>query len=337
MMESRPCNSNDPANSLKPKLLVIELWGLGDLAMATPFLQAAIKKFDVTILAKGYGKDLQARLWPEVTLITCNLPWTAFRKKYHLWNWPWKTLFQLISKLRVGKFDVAVSARWDPRDHLLMWLAGAKTRLGFPRIGSAVFLSKVLERLPGTHRYEYWRKLGHQLGLEMPDRNERSVQKPRGNTIIVHTGGSQPSKIWPLRNFKSLSKRIKEENFDVKIICDPRQRDWWLAEGETDVVTPKDVSDLITYFDSATAFIGNDSGPGHVAAMCGVPTLTIFGPSFPEEFAPLHPKSQWIEGEACLFKPCKDYCRFPEPRCLYELDEKKVWERTKVFLSDLKS
>ena len=50
----------------KPKLLVVELWGLGDLVIATPFLQAACEKYAVTLLAKPYALDLRARLWPEV-------------------------------------------------------------------------------------------------------------------------------------------------------------------------------------------------------------------------------------------------------------------------------
>jgi hypothetical protein len=64
--------------------------------------------------------------------------------------------------------------------------------------------------------------------------------------------------------------------------------------------------------DRAGAFIGNDSGPGHLAAFCGVPTFTLFGPQLPEWFAPLHPGSEWLEGKACPYKPCSDYCRYAD-------------------------
>ena len=52
---------------------------------------------------------------------------------------------------------------------------------------------------------------------------------------------------------------------------------------------PRNVTELIAQIDRAGAFIGNDSGPGHLAAICGVPTFTLFGPQLPEWFAPLHP------------------------------------------------
>ena len=47
---------------MKPKLLIVELWGLGDLVIATPLLRAAGERFDVTLLAKPYALDLQRRL-----------------------------------------------------------------------------------------------------------------------------------------------------------------------------------------------------------------------------------------------------------------------------------
>jgi ADP-heptose:LPS heptosyltransferase len=63
---------------LKSKLLIVELWGLGDLVIATPFLRAAADRFDVTLLAKPYAQDLQPRLWPNVKVAPFNAPWTTF-------------------------------------------------------------------------------------------------------------------------------------------------------------------------------------------------------------------------------------------------------------------
>ncbi len=74
--------------AVKPKLLIIELWGLGDLVIATPFLRAASEQYDVTLVAKLYAHDLQARLWPRVRVLPFAAPWTAFKGKYRLWRWP---------------------------------------------------------------------------------------------------------------------------------------------------------------------------------------------------------------------------------------------------------
>ena len=83
---------------------------------------------------------------------------------------------------------------------------------------------------------------------------------------------------------------------------------------------------------SADRFIGNDSGPGHLAALLGVPTFTIFGPQLPQLFAPQHPHAAWIEGAACPYKPCFDACRFPRPHCIETLSLDAVWPRVQAWL-----
>jgi heptosyltransferase-2 len=99
-----------------------------------------------------------------------------------------------------------------------------------------------------------------------------------------------------------------------------------------EVATPQTVRQLIDAIDRSAVLIGNDSGPGHLAAFCGVPTFTIFGPQLPDWFAPLHQSSDWMEGKACPYKPCSDYCRFPVPYCMVNSSEEEVGQRVDQFL-----
>jgi ADP-heptose:LPS heptosyltransferase len=126
--------------------------------------------------------------------------------------------------------------------------------------------------------------------------------------------------------------RLRKANHRVQVACDPEQRSWWLQAGEPNVATPRTVTELFALVDRAGAFIGNDSGPGHLAAFCGVPTFTVFGPQMAEWFAPVHPASQWIEGKACPYKPCADYCRFPAPYCMVNTPEEEVWAAVEAFV-----
>jgi len=319
---------------LKPNLIVVELWGLGDLIIATPFLQAASERFAVTLLAKPYAQDLQVRFWPDVKVVPFLAPWTAFRHKYRLFAWPWQE-FHRLRPLVEERFAVGLSARWDPRDHFVLRALRARRRLGFSRLGSRVFLTDALARPPRTaHRYEYWRRLGQALGLELPPRDKIPVPPARHSAeVLVHTGAGQPIRVWPLDRYRRLIARLRREGHRVQVACDADQRGWWETVGEDEVATPRTVAELLALIDRAGAFIGNDSGPGHLAAACGVRTLTIFGPQLPQWFAPLHPAAQWLEGKPCPYKPCSDYCRFMSPRCLWGLNEEEVWSRVEAFLA----
>jgi ADP-heptose:LPS heptosyltransferase len=320
---------------VKPKLLVIELWGVGDLAIATPFLRKACERFDVTLLAKAYAVDLQGRFWPPIKVISFNAPWTAFDGKYRLQAWPWRAMFALWKTLRQECFDVALSARWDPRDHFLLRASGARQRVGFPRMGSQVFLTNPLAAPgPMEHRFENWRVIARTLDVPLEPRDQ--IQLPprqHGRIIFVHTGAGQPARVWPLPRYRNLVVHLRSRGHHVRVVCNPDQRDWWLKAGEQDVATPLTIAALMELMCDAGVFIGNDSGPGHLAAFCGIPTLTFFGPQVPEWFVPLHPASEVIEGRACPYKPCSDYCRFPAPLCLHDLAEDEVWPKLDRFIA----
>jgi ADP-heptose:LPS heptosyltransferase len=322
------------ADRLKPKLLVVELWGLGDLVIATPFLQAASERYSVTLLAKPYAADLQGRFWPGVKVVPFIAPWTAFRRKYRLPEWPWREMFHL-RKLAAERFAVGLSARWDPRDHFLLRLSRAKVRLGFPRLQSQMFLTQPLARpAPEAHRYENWRVLARALDLALPAREDiRIPEAHHGRQVLVHSGAGQPVRVWPLERFAKLVGRLRKGNYRVQVACDPDQREWWLAAGETTLITPRNVTELFALVDGAGVFVGNDSGPAHLAALSGVPTFTLFGPQLPEWFAPLHPAGEWLEGKACPYKPCSDYCRFPVSYCMVNSSEEEVWGRVAPFVA----
>jgi len=322
---------------VKPRLLVLELWGLGDLVIATPFLRAAAEKFAVTLLAKPFAEELQPRLWPEVRVRPFNAPWTAFRDKYHFWHWPWRELMQLRQWLVAEKFDCAVSARglsvrWDPRDHLVLKFSGARERLGFSRLKSHLYLTECLAWPdPLAHRSEFWRVAGRALGLAVPARTE--IVPPARATqsmALVHSGARLPARVWPLENFQRIAARLREKNVSVQIACDPDQLAWWQNQGEN-AACPRSVPELLAHIDRAGIFIGNCSGPGHLAAICGVPTFTIYGPSMHEWFAPLHPAAEIFEGRACPYKPCSDYCRYSRPFCLGDVNAGEVWTRVEQF------
>jgi len=316
---------------MKPKLLVVELWGLGDLVIATPFLRTATERYDVTLVAKPYAQEMRARLWPEVRVVPFSAPWTAFQHKYQLWKWPWLRMVRLRNGLARERFEFGLSARWwDPRDRFLLQTVRVRTTLGLNRSHGPHPLPRPD---PCAHRYESWRLLGGALGFELPPRESLTLPHARRDgDVLLHTGAGQPVRVWPLDRCRHLVERLREAGYRVQVACDPDQEKWWAAAGERQLAVPRTVGDLLTLIDRAMAFVGNDSGPGHLAAFCGVPTFTVFGPQLPEWFAPLHPASEWLEGKACPYKPCSDYCRFDSPCCMINSGEEEVWRRVAAFL-----
>src|SRR5438045_1300593 len=138
-------------------------------------------------------------------------------------------MFDLTRSIRDAHFDVGLSARWDPRDHFLLALAGAKVRVGFSRVGSGFFLTETLKRAdPSAHRYEHWRTLGRAIGVETPARENIAVAHPppaARNEILIHTGAGQPVRVWPLERYRNIVRRFREKKYPVQVACDQDQRD----------------------------------------------------------------------------------------------------------------
>jgi heptosyltransferase-2 len=305
--------SHDPAPL---RLLVVELWGLGDLALAVPFLRAAAQHARVTLLAKPYAAPLLRRFAPAVELVPFVAPWTAFRRKYRLHRWPWRELAAVRRTLRSARFDFGASARPDPRDHALLALAGCRARLGFPRARSRLLLTRPLPPPPRPHRSDYWRALARELDWSIAPEMPR-LTPPRGQRVVLHTGAGQPVRQWPVERFQEIARRLEAAGWHVTMLDD----------------SFNDVDRLLDTLADADRFIGNDSGPGHLAALLGVPTFTIFGPQLPGLFAPQHPQAAWIEGVPCPYKPCFDSCRFPVPHCLHNLTIDAIWGELQPWLA----
>jgi len=81
------------------------------------------------------------------------------------------------------------------------------------------------------------------------------------------------------------------------------------------VIQGEDLTLLAAILAGARLFVGHDSGLSHLAAVLGVPTLAVFGPTNPARWAPLGPQvsvvtgppcrcSTWEQVRGCEMKPC---------------------------------
>ena len=344
-----PVNPDDRQSPIapaaaRPRLLVVELWGIGDLTMATPFLAAALARYDVTLLAKPHARPLLAPTFPQLQFIEWDAPWTVFTGKYRLWRWKWGELLRVLSALRKGRFDVAVAGRRaDPRDHLLMRLAGIPRRLGFPYRRTPGLLNEPIDPGPEKrHVVDDWRALAGRLGLDdkiAPKLDGSAYPRNRATAgakpvLCLHAGARIPVRRWPEENFAEVIRRLRARfDFDLLLIPDPDGYGLSLAPLADQVIEKLPLENLVGVLAASSLLLCNDSGPGHVAAACGRPVLAIFGPTEPLRFFPWGPQSQVIVRDICEHRPCMDYCVYPEPYCLTRLAAEEVWPEIESFVA----
>ena len=103
----------------------------------------------------------------------------------------------------------------------------------------------------------------------------------RGNFAVIHPFAGSPQKRWPLERFRELARRLS-----------PHVPVEWCAGPQDELagaVRFEDLYELACWLATARIYIGNDSGPTHLAAAVGTPVVALFGPSDPSVWAPRGP------------------------------------------------
>ena len=339
----------DRSPMTKRKILVLEFWGLGDISFATPVLSGALEAgCEVHLAGKHHAQSLLSASFPEIRFFEFDAPWSRFTSKYDLWRWNWKDLFKLILALRRERYDAVVSVRSDPRDHFLMWLIGARQRIGFPFRGNNLFLTHPLTRSrPKQHKVEDWRDIKAGLGYAVlglsPKLDHAAYRSPRIDSLVsgvrkpllaLHTGARIPVRRWPY--FGEIITRLRKEfDFHLVLIPDPDGSGSELGAMADCVADDLTIPELVDLLGRVDLLVCNDSGPSHLAAACGRPVIAVFGPSDPEWFQPWGDIHQVIVRDICPWRPCFDYCKFSEPYCMTKLLPEQVWPELRAHILQL--
>ncbi len=270
----------------------------------------------------------------------------------------------LIVRLRLRHFDAALILHSTRSVNTIVFLAGVPVRIGYRRKGN-LFLTKSFPYLKkeGTmHECEYSMKLLEFLGIHdteclpklwpSPESREtvRALFRRHGiecehKVIVIHPGASCPSRRWPTARFAELARRLLHiPGIKILITSSPDERfitEDFLTKLGADARHVIDLSgalslgELIGLLSRVTLLISNDSGPVHVAAAVGTPSISLFSrknPGLsPTRWRSLEPRSIYIHKDAgcveCLAHNCKKGFL-----CLQAITPEEVFRAAEKFL-----
>lgn len=130
-----------------------------------------------------------------------------------------------------------------------------------------------------------------------------ALARPTDGTVVLHPGAGSGKKCWPPEQFLKLAELLKQAGRHVEVILGEVELERWPAaqveafSKAAAVKRPGTLVELLHTLAGASAFVGNDSGPGHLAGIIGVPTVSIFGPKDPVRWKPLGPSVTALRGE----------------------------------------
>ena len=302
-----------PAPEDISRIVVLHMSGIGDLLLMTPALRALRRLYprahiDLITYCLSNAAFLfrlpGVRQGCEFPLFDLELKW-AWTRRF------WQALEGPVRFIRQEPCDLYVSFHhcWLPQWYLLeLWLAvrsRARYKIGinpdFVR-SPGVFDRALPESQLGERHYRPFflevvgllGETGKDLSMEFPlepgeVRNAQEAIKTvlpgKRRIICLHVGATHAAQLWPLDRFLELAKRFEADRYGLVLIGTKEERHLTdqlaasLSSGTVlDVAGTTTLFQMAAFIDASDLFIGNDSGPMHVAVARRRPTIGLIGP-----------------------------------------------------------
>ena len=298
------------------RILAVKLDHIGDCVMAVPAIRRLKRHFphaEIHVLAGPWSRPIWAAV-PEVAGTIALEFFRADAALPHL-RFSREELAALRRALAAYRFDLAIDLRHYPETRPLLRHTGARYTAGFNHRGQFPWLDVSLSWDGDRGGVEEPRYLGDFLvalvdAVAAAGETDRSVfpaparpaPPPAGRPLVcVHPAVSNETRRWPAEHFAALIDRlIEEDGVDVAVIGAAGDRA--IADAVLDGVRNRArvtarigdiaLADLPSFLAGCALFVGNNSGPKHIAAALGVPTVGVHsGTVDAREWGPFGPRA----------------------------------------------
>lgn len=316
-----------------PRFLIVSTTGLGDTIWALPAIEHLKKSF-----SHVYIGALVTPLSHQILLNNSALDEFFVLKKPFLFH-----AFSLISQLRKKKIQVVYIFHTSQRI-LLPICAAIKASIIIGTEKQHKGLDDFLTiKVPKKIEHEILRRLRivQQVTLDMPKisvpkyyltSQEKTVGKDLASNmqkpiIIIHPGAKDRYKTWPKEFFVQAMRKIANKTSCTFIITGTKKEEPLIHYLMQNFTSAKRFIDLpfrkfAALISVADMLISNDTGPIHLSSSLNIPTIALFSPTDPENYA-LPSNAIKIIYKKPLCTPCyKRNCK--DPTCMQQISPQEV-------------
>ena len=294
-------------------ILVVHFGQLGDVVLALPALRGIREKYPdariTLLLGKATGEAAKlARLSDDQILVDRVLLRDGNRLRSIA------SIFAVVRHIRSRRFDLIIDLHSLSETNLFGFLSRVKYRLYANREGRSLdWLSNFDPRPPredkSKHAADRYFDVLKPLDIETSTRpfrfqpsaadivhvNSAFFSRPvpgLDRSIGLFPGAGNPSRCWSLNNFAELATRFVEARLRPVVFLGPEEA---AMKGEVAKRFPLDtlivdgltIPQFVAAVAVLAAFVGNDTGPIHLAACAGVPIVLLLDERAPTTYLPL--------------------------------------------------
>ena len=326
------------------RIAILHFHAIGDLLMATPAIRALARRYpdaQVHVLCRTHCAEI-LRHNPYVHHARPQGQPPHRRHPRGLLDFGRHVAF-----LRRGGYDAVVDLTGFSYSAWLTYGSGAPVRIGIAPPGMRAervwpLYTAAVERDPRRHFIDEYLAVaalldapadGDAMDLVVGQEARQAVsawlvRQALADTrlAVLHPGAKWPPKRWPAERFAALARWLSQD-LDLTPILVGNREDAPVFEAIRALAGPLPAFDprlgllgLGALLERAALFIGNDSGPMHVALAVGTPSIGIFGPTEPHRSGPRGPGAEAllvpIECRPCRLYYTADTCERGHNFCM---------------------
>lgn len=117
--------------------------------------------------------------------------------------------------------------------------------------------------------------------------------EPDEKLVVIQPGSGASKKCWHIDNFLAVAKELRSQGMKVMFLLGPAEMEKFSStkikkfRSAAKCLKEMPISQVLRLLCCVDLFIGNDSGITHLAAMLGVRTVAVFGPTRPDVYKPI--------------------------------------------------
>ena len=323
------------------RILIIKLRAIGDVILTTPVFENLRNSFPNSQIDFIVEKPSASLVAEDKNINSILIAPSGKDRKF-------KNDWQFFRKIRKQKYDVCIDLFGNPRSAIITLFSNAKLRVGYSYRGRKyAYQEKFSSNVSQIHEVEFnldaVRHFDIPIVTKQPkiylrDLDLKTAQKiidglnySDKSIIALNPCASWPAKMWPTTYFTKLAKIILKK-YDVKFIVlwGPREKDVALELknkiGENAKIhPPTTLTEQAALLSLCDLFIGNDTGPMHLSAAVGIPTLGIFGPTNAKLQGPFGENTKAVFNPKVECLGC-DKLECPSMDCMNLLSPEMVFE-----------
>ncbi|MEP6534651.1 MAG: glycosyltransferase family 9 protein [Bryobacteraceae bacterium] len=271
------------------RVAVVRLRSLGDCVLTTPAL-AILKQSRPDLQVAVVVEDRFAPVFDGNPDVQAILP-------------------PAVKPLARWRPDLCLNLHGGTRSMLLTAGSAARMRAGFAHFrGAGIYnlriprAQEILGVVRKVHTAEHLASAMFYLGAAVQPIPRAKLFAARRNPpapyAVVHAVASQPDKTWAAEKFLVVGRHLRDQGLEPVFIAGPGED--LSAFGEFQCVVGAPLTETKSLLQSASLFVGNDSGPAHMAAAFGIPVVVLYGSSDPVVWAPWQVECKVLTGAGSI-------------------------------------